>query len=79
MVYLEMVCLGEDNEIHAAVDRVCVMPAQRVETDALMSEAHFAAHASMRPMWIDIIGRSVRLTLIFKRTINADTSPFIDQ
>ena len=38
---------------HVKYRRFWITPAQRVETDALMSEVHFAAHGSMRSMWID--------------------------
>jgi len=40
---------------------VRVTPAQRVETDALMSEVYFAAHESMRPMWIDREGSAEQI------------------
>ena len=40
---------------------VWVTSAQRVETDALMSEVRFAAHESMRPMWIDREGSAEQI------------------
>ena len=38
-----------------------ITSAQRVETDALMSEVHFAAHESMWPMWIDREGSAQQI------------------
>ena len=40
---------------------VWVTSAQRVETDALMSEVHFAAHESMRPIAIDREGSAEQI------------------
>jgi hypothetical protein len=40
---------------------VRVTSAQRVKADALMSEVHFAAHESMRPMWIDREGSAEQI------------------
>ena len=40
---------------------VWITSAQRVETDALMSEVDFAAHESMRPIWINREGSAEQI------------------
>ncbi|OGA35847.1 MAG: hypothetical protein A3F75_07970 [Betaproteobacteria bacterium RIFCSPLOWO2_12_FULL_64_23] len=56
---------------------VWVTAAQRVETDALMSEVDFTAHESMRPIWIDREGSAEQIDVaVLRAAAQEDHSAF---